>query len=159
MRPVDGSEPARPFRATSAEEVYPSFSPDGRWLAYQSDETGRSEIYAEQFPGPGTRIQVSADGGTEPVWTRGSGEIFFRHGDQVCVVATHREHGLRFDAPRTLFTYPFIGGVDNNRTYDVSAEGSRILAVSIPETLVPRQIEVVTDWAAQLPDLAPPSGG
>ncbi len=157
-RPLDGSQPARPFRAGSAEEGYPSFSPDGRWLAYQSDETGRPEVYVEQFPGPGKRIQISADGGTEPVWARGSGEIFFRHGEELCVVATHLDHGFQFDAPRTLFTYPFIGGVNNSRSYDVSADGSRILAVSIPESLIPRQIEVVTGWAAQLPTLAPATG-
>ena len=86
---------------------------------------------------------------------RGSGEIFFRHADELRVVATHLEHGFQFDEPRTLFAYPFIGGVDNTRNYDVTADGSRILAVSIPEILIPRQIEVVTDWTAQLPALAP----
>jgi Tol biopolymer transport system component len=156
VRPLDGSQPARAFRATGADELSPCFSPDGRWIAYQSDETGRPEIYAEAFPGPGERFQISADGGAEPVWTRGSRELFFRHGDEVRVVATRLGASLTFDAPRSLFTLPFApADPEGDRTYDVTADGSRLLVVHVPEASVPRQIEIVTDWASQLPRLVP----
>jgi serine/threonine protein kinase len=58
-------------------------SPDGRWMAYVSDESGREEIYLRAYPQPGTRIQISAEGGTAPVWSRNSRELFFRNGDQI----------------------------------------------------------------------------
>ncbi|HSM49872.1 MAG TPA: protein kinase, partial [Thermoanaerobaculia bacterium] len=67
VRPIDGSAPARPVRATRATEMKASFSPDGSWIAYQSNETGRFEVYAEPFPGPGERVQLSSDGGTDPL--------------------------------------------------------------------------------------------
>ena len=84
-RPLGGGEP-QAVRTSRGEENFPAFSPDGRWLAYQSDETGRPEIYVEAFPGPGERIQISADGGREPRWAA-NGELFFRHDDELRVVA------------------------------------------------------------------------
>ncbi len=153
-RPVDGSELPRPFRATRAEEHLASFSPDGRWIAYQSDETGRFEVYVEAFPGPGERFQISADGGTEPLWAR-SGEIFFRHNDEFRVVAPRRPGHLEFDAPRPLFSYPVLHSTnDDTRTWDVTADGSRILAIGIPEASRPRRIEIVTDWTTELARLS-----
>jgi hypothetical protein len=153
-RPIDGNEPPRAIRATRSEETYPSFSPDGRWIAYQSNETGRSEIYVEPFPGPGDRVQVSADGGTEPVWAR-NGEIFFRHDDDMRVAATRRGGRFEFDPPRTLFSFPIVpAGGHEVQTYGVTADGTRVLAITIREVDRPRQIEVVTNWMNQLPTLA-----
>jgi len=154
-RPLDGKEPPHPFRVTRSEERYPSFSPDGRWLAYQSNETGRSEVYVEAFPGPGERFQISGDGGTEPLWAQ-NGEIFFRHNDETRVVATRRAGRFEFEAPRNLFSYPTLKDAnDDNRTYDVTADGSRILAIGIPEAGRPRRIEIVTDWMGELARLVP----
>ena len=68
VRRIDGSEPARLLRATVHEEEAVTISGDGRWVAYQSTETGRPEIYVEAFPGPGERFQVSVEGGSDPVW-------------------------------------------------------------------------------------------
>jgi eukaryotic-like serine/threonine-protein kinase len=150
-RALDGDEPARPFRVTRAQEVFASFSPDGRWLTYQSDETGRPEVYVEEFPGPGQRFQVSAEGGTMPVWAA-SGEIFYLEGQQVWAVATRREgEGLQLARARPLFSYPIaamIGG--GTRRFDVSADGQAVLAGHRPELTIPRRIEVVTGWARQL---------
>ncbi|HVS02399.1 MAG TPA: protein kinase [Thermoanaerobaculia bacterium] len=154
-RPLDGSEPARPFRTSRASESNPRFSPDGRWLAYSSDETGRPEIYVEAFPGPGERFQVSGDGGYEPEWAA-SGELFFRHRDELRVVATRLAGGFEFDPPRTLFPFPVTGGGSgDSRSYDVTADGQRVLGIRIPETSVPRRLEVVTDWTEDLARLAP----
>jgi len=149
-RPLGGGEP-RAIRASRGQENYPVFSPDGRWLAYQSDETGRPEIYVEAFPGPGERIQISADGGREPRWAA-NGELFFRHDDELRVVAARAGARFEFDAPRTLFRYPIqmiASGVET-RLYDVAADGQRILAVTIPEAVRPRQIDIVTDWTSEL---------
>ena len=155
-RPIDGSEPPRPIRTARSEERHASFSPGGRWVVYQSDETGRPEIYVEAFPGPGERVQVSPDGGTEPLWAR-NGEIFYRHHDEIRVVATRPGERFEFDAAHTLFTFPIVPAAadDNTRTFDVTRDGKRILAVTIPEASSPRQIEIVTDWSGELERLAP----
>jgi dipeptidyl aminopeptidase/acylaminoacyl peptidase len=153
VRSADGSEPARPFRQTRAEEQFPTFSPDGRWLAYESDETGRPEVYVEAFPGPGERHQVSADGGGEPLWAR-NGELFYRHYAEVRVVATRSGRGFEFGAAQTVYSMaPYRGNAVGDRTYDVTADGRRVLTIRSPEATAPRRIEIVTDWLAQLPRL------
>ena len=147
---VDGSEPAQALRASRYEEELGTFSPDGRWVAYQSDETGRPEIYVEAFPGPGERHQVSADGGTEPVWAHGSGEIFYRRGDAVRVVATRTGPRFEFEPSRVLFTLSFDDMGNTARNYDVTPDGQRILAVRVPDRDAPRRIDIVTHWLDEL---------
>ncbi|MBP1620101.1 MAG: serine/threonine protein kinase, partial [Acidobacteria bacterium] len=134
---VDG-EPGRAFRATRYAEQFGTFSPDGRWLAYQSDETGRPEIYVEAFPGPGARFQVSADGGTEPFWARGSGELFYRHGDEMRVVQARVSPAFELGAVRTLFKLSFHQQGHDERTYRVTPDGQRVLAGRVPDSAAPR---------------------
>jgi len=149
-RPLAGSAPPRAIRATRADEQRATFSPDGRWIAYQSDETGRPEVYVEAFPGPGERFQISADGGRDPLWAR-NGELFSRHGNELRVVATRTGGAFEFDAPRTLFAFPIMAGEGYRmQPYDVSRDGRRIIAITVPEVSRPRQIEVVTDWTSEL---------
>jgi hypothetical protein len=156
-RPIDGSAPARPIRVTRAEEDKVSFSPDGRFVAYQSDETGRPEVYAQSLAETAERVQVSADGGTDPLWA-GNGEIFYLRDDELRVVAPRRPGSLDFDAPRTLFEAGIEGGTvggDEGALFDVTRDGQRILAIRGPQASRPRQIEVVTDWTSELSRLAP----
>ena len=156
-RPIDGGEPQRPFRASRADEMFPTFSPDGRWLAYQSDETGRPEVYVERFPGPGERFQVTAEGGTQPLWIRGTGEICYRWGDDLWVIGTTVvDEQIQIDAPKLLATYSIDHGeAVDSRVFDVTADGERILAVTIPDADQPRRIEFVTDWTGELERLVP----
>jgi serine/threonine protein kinase len=78
MAPLDTPQVARPFIATAANERQPKLSSDGKYLAYTSDETGRAEVYVQPVPGPGRRVQLSADGGTEPVWDLDSRYVYYR---------------------------------------------------------------------------------
>ena len=157
-RPIDGSAPARPIRVTRNNEANVSFSPDGRWVVYQSNETGRPEIYAQPYPDPGDRVQVSSDGGTDPLWAR-NGEIFYLHDDQMRVVSVRRTGQVEFDAARSLFSFPVLpGSIHDSQTFDVTRDGSRILSVTIPDANRPRQLEVVTDWTRELERLAPGGG-
>jgi serine/threonine-protein kinase len=73
---------ARPFLQTPFDERDAALSPDGRWVAYQSSETGRPEVYVQAFPGPGGKQQISSDGGLDPVWARSGRELFYRQGNQ-----------------------------------------------------------------------------
>ncbi len=78
IAPLDTPQVARPFIATAANEWQPKLSNDGKYLAYTSDETGRAEVYVQPVPGPGRRVQLSADGGTEPVWDLDSRHVYYR---------------------------------------------------------------------------------
>ena len=154
-RPIDGSEPARPIRATRAEEGSVSFSPDGGFLAYQASESGRLEVYAQSFPGAEERVQLSADGGTDPLWAR-NGEIFYRRNDEFRVITPRRTGSLDFQEPRTLFSVGLsASNAYETRSFDVTRDGSRILAIRIPPANRSRQIEVITNWTSELPRLAP----
>ena len=84
--PLDGNRTAEPFLTTPASENNAHFSPDGHWLAYVSDESGRNEIYVQPFPGPGRRWAISTDGGDEPVWSRDGRELFYRNGNAMMAV-------------------------------------------------------------------------
>jgi Tol biopolymer transport system component len=66
-----------PLTHTAAVELWPEFSPDGRWLAYGSNDSGRFEVYVQPYPGPGPRLQVSLEGGSSPAWNPAGGELFF----------------------------------------------------------------------------------
>jgi serine/threonine-protein kinase len=157
IRPIDGSEPARPFRASRADELTPSFSPDGRWIAYSSDENGWPEIYVEPFPGPGERFQVTANGGTQPVWVRDTGEIVYRRFDDMWAVETTAVGAeIEIGTPRLLFTRSIEQGeAVDSQVFDVSDDGTRIIAVTVPDADQPRRIEYVTDWTDELERLVP----
>src|SRR5207249_2717436 len=93
--PMNGDEAAgwkpgtpTPFLSTPATETNPMFSPDGRWIAYQSNESGRSEIYVRPFPGPGGKWQVSTQGGANPIWSRARRELLFATPDAQVLVAS-----------------------------------------------------------------------
>src|SRR4029077_11465276 len=74
---MDGNHQTRPLVQTKFNEGQPRFSPDGRWLAYLSDETGRNEVYVQPFPGSGHRVRTSTAGGEEPIWSRDGRELFY----------------------------------------------------------------------------------
>jgi Tol biopolymer transport system component len=153
--PVDDPSKWRPFVQTRFGEGAPSFSPDGRWIAYASEQSGRSEIYMRPFPGPGEEVTISTDGGSEPMWARRTGELFYRRGDAMMVVDITTTPMLSVSKPRRLFERPY------NRTngfwpnYDVSPDGQRLLMVkgSMPEA--PKQINVVLNWTEELKRLVP----
>jgi serine/threonine-protein kinase len=145
----------RPFLQTTFLESGARFSPDGRWLAYLSDESGRNEIYVQPFPGPGGKWQISREGGTQPLWAR-NGEIFYRNGNQLMVVETKTQPGSQpiFSAgtPRLLFEGPYVATGTAASNYDVTADGQRFLMVkpSAQEGAAATQINVVLNWFEEL---------
>src|SRR5207248_8269605 len=101
------------------DNQYPMISPDGRWLAYTSNETGRWEIYIQPFPQLGAKWQVSSDGGTRPRWEPKHGrELYYWNSDKVMAVAIRTTPAFVADAPRVLFSGPYaeVG-------YDVAPDG------------------------------------
>ena len=129
-----------------------TLSPDGRWLAYSSTESGRSEVFLSSYPDPSLRRQqISPDGGVTPLWTRGGREVVFRSGNRVMAVAVDRETG-DLGRPEVLFAGPYQHS-DNALGYDVSADGERFVFVKRPLERAPRRLIVVTNWFEELKEL------
>jgi Tol biopolymer transport system component/tRNA A-37 threonylcarbamoyl transferase component Bud32 len=132
--------------------AHPSLSPDGRWMAYDSDESGRVEVYVQSYPdAQRKRWKVSPAQGSEPLWTRGGRELVYRKGDSVMAVTVDLENG-RTGPPTLLFSgpYPDSPGWTRPRSYDVSRDGERFLLTKVPPRNARPHIAVVLNWFAEL---------
>lgn len=142
--PVDGAD-RKPFPVaqTTAEERDGKFSPDGKWVAYQSDETGHNEVFVRPFPGPGSAVRVSTGGGQSPFWRRDGKELFYTTDDQLMAVAVGAsgKGALDFGLPKSLFK---VKGIVVPET-----DGQKFLYL-IPIGDVSRPpITVIVNWAGQ----------
>ena len=158
-----------PVTRTPYTEQWPTFSPDGRWLAYGSNESGRFEVYVQPWPGPGPREQVSLDGGESPAWNPNGRELFFltppvdgKRRMMVAQVSTSTSPRLSLGPPRPLFVFPFpelrLACVPV-RCYSVAPDGLRFYGVRWQPTAPPApatSIQLVLNWFAELERLAPP---
>ena len=100
---LEGERTLRPFLHTSSNETSARFSPDGRFITYESNESGRSEVYVTPYPGPGGRWQVSTDGGASPVWSRDGRELFYRSGEKMMTASVETRPTFRAGVPKLLF--------------------------------------------------------
>jgi len=167
-RLIDVARDGRPSAISDIAGMswYPRFSPDGHWIAYVSNKSGRNEIYARPYPGRGGEVTMSASGGQEPAWDPSGKELFCRHDGQmwgVRVVANATS--LTVSPPTRLFADPYrldiggtAGGVAN---YDVSPDGTRFVMV---EDVRPAndaaassvRLNVVLNWFEELKRVPPP---
>jgi serine/threonine-protein kinase len=144
-----------PILVTEFNEHSPMFSPDGRWLAYVSDRSGREEVYVQSYPEPEQRHQVSTEGGREAVWSRDGSELFYRSGDKMMAVDVVTGTDLAVGMPRMLFEAQYLMGVGGGQMYDVSPDGLRFLMIREPPDAAPNEIRVVLNWAEELERLVP----
>jgi len=126
-----------------------SLSPDGKWIAYASNDSGRSEIYVEPVPGPGGRRQISSEGGEEPRWVRTGREILYRNGTKVMSVAVQLRPAFRGEKAVELFDRKFDRGAAVPG-YDVSPDGQRLVMTRV-ERDNPTEIRVILNWPASKP--------
>ena len=135
-----------PFLQAAYEESAPRFSPDGRWIAYISDESGRREVYVQPYPGPGGKRQISTGGGQDPIWNPKGSELFYRSRGRVIAVDVDTTSGFSAGKSRVLFDGSYLGG------YDVSPDGQRFLMLKPVEsqTSAITQIRVVLNWFEEL---------
>ena len=142
-----GAQP-RVYANGSFNQTYGAFSPNGRWVAYASDESGRSEIYVDSFPTPGTRVRVTTGGGTEPRWWRDNSELYLRRGSEVHIARLTWSPGTASTAG-TLAVQSIDRLFDAGapiRAFDVTPDGSRFLLNLPASSAAPRFATMVVNW-------------
>jgi serine/threonine-protein kinase len=150
--PMEGDEasgwkPGKPtvFLNSPFAEIEPMFSPDGRWLAYFSNESGRNEVYVRPFPGPGGKWQISTSGGETPTWSRARHELFYQTLDNRLMVAAYTVEGdsFRADKPKLWSEGRFLS-LRNQRSFDLHPDGERFALAAAPDAqTTARQDKVV----------------
>ena len=150
--PLNGEPEA--LTVTDADENSTRFSPDGRWMAYQSNESGRWEIYVRRYPGPGAHRSVSPVGGTAPIWSRDSRELYFLEGTRLMVVEIGSGALPRFSAPREVLPGTTVTG-----RYDVGPDGRFLMAIPLEGVEISdgpaNQLILVQNWFDELQRLVP----
>jgi serine/threonine-protein kinase len=137
-----------------ASERNASFSPDGQFVAYDSNELGRDEVFVRPVTETGGVRRVSYDGGIEPYWAT-NGELFFRSGDQMFVVAVKTRPELAVGVARKLFEGPYAYSGVEHRNYDVTRDGQRFLMVRRPNPAESTtRVNVVVNWFEELKERA-----
>ena len=135
----------RPLLQTPASESSARISPDGKWIAYQSNQSGRFEVYVQAFPGPSRRWSISPDGGTKPVWSRNCRELFYRLGNVMMAVDIVTTSTFAAGRPRRLFEAPEWLA---DSTYDVARDGRFLIVQYQPEPLT--HLVLVQNWLEEL---------
>lgn len=157
---LEGEAKPQPLDETKFAEGSPKFSPDGHWLAYCSSESGKAQAYVQAFPGPGAKIQVSNEGGTDPVWRRDGRELFYRNGDSMMAVGVSTTSGFSAGRPQELWKGPYSHGMSSScglpsltsSNYDVSPDGQDFLMIKDEDrdTATSREFVLVQAWADEL---------
>jgi hypothetical protein len=130
-------------------ELFPAISPDGKWIAYTSDETGRWEIYVATYPDHEQRIRVSSEGGEEARWNPDGSELIYRWGSQWFAADVRFEPEIGFGVPRVLFEGPFVNV--KGYSWDLSPDGERFLVIEGPEQdLALTELQVLTRFLDRL---------
>ena len=157
--PIQGDQQPFSLLQTPARERNGRVSPNGRWIAYQSDESGAEEVWVAPFPGVENRVRVSIEGGSFPRWSRDGTEIFYLAGDNMLMVASVTEDGGRFGVGtvQPLFELRprparpgMVAAAGAGYPYDVAPDGQRFLVNMAQGEPTPSQITVVLNWPALL---------
>ena len=145
-----------PLLQTDVNEENAEVSPDGRWVAYNSSETGRNEVYVERFPTLGDREQISTAGGRQPVWSPDGRELFYRAADAMMVVSIDTEPTLALGTPDVVFQRRYFDDAVGRR-YDLAPDGRRFLMIKEAgdEAAGSIQLHVVLNWHQELLEQVP----
>jgi serine/threonine-protein kinase len=143
---LDGERKPEPFLQTAADEGGATLSPDGRFLAYVSNNSGRAEVYVQEFPGPGGKWQVSTEGGTEPVWSRNGKELFYRTSREMKAVSIVTEPAFAATRTDVLFADSFVKHGWFLANYDVSPDGQSFLMVKSEAREDAAHLVLIQNW-------------
>jgi serine/threonine-protein kinase len=150
---MEGESSSQPLLDSEFAEKSAAISPSGRWIAYESNESGRFEVYVRPFPNVEEgKWQISSDGGTEPVWAPRGRELFYRNGVAMMAVGVKSEQTFTAGSSVVLFTGNYQSAL--NRQYDVTSDGQRFLMIK-QEQQQGASINVVQNWFEELKRLVP----
>ncbi|MGI9064892.1 MAG: protein kinase domain-containing protein [Pyrinomonadaceae bacterium] len=152
LLPLDGKRKPQPFQITDADEGAPKISPDGHWIAFVSDESGRDEIYVRPIGSPGGKRRISTEGGTFPVWARNGRELFFLKGDKLAAVTLDTQTNP-VGPERVVLEAPKLGDLQFQADwpfYDVMPDGGHFVMLLSPQYPSPTHYNVVVNWFEEL---------
>jgi serine/threonine-protein kinase len=149
LLPLDDRTPSS-LLVTDANEHSAMFSPDGRFVAYVSDESGREEVYVRSYAGPPGRWLISSEGGREPVWSRDGRELFYRHGSRLMTVAVTLEPTLTAGQPQELFAGSYALYIGGGNSYDATPDGQRFVMVQGGSASTSYPLRIVVNWLEEL---------
>ena len=153
---ISGDDKAREVVATDYVEDQPALSQNGRWLAYESDVTGRKEIWVRSYPNPGPPIRLSSNGGNEPVWGIEDSEIFYYEGDKLMAATVKTEPEFRLEGVEMLFEGEYFHSVSARSSYDIGPDGRFLMIKPVGGTILDQtEINVVLNWFEELKRLVP----
>ena len=155
-RMLAGDTTPKRIAATRDDEDSPRLSPDGHWIAYRTRESGTDEVMVQPFPGPGSRLQISTNGGTEPVWSRDGRRVFYRTGRRVVAATLTTAPRLAVATRTELFDDVFRLATSPHANFDVAPDGSHLLFLAGVDD---QRLMVVYNWAAELRNRLRASGG
>ena len=146
-REIEGTGSPRRVAALSGAETMARLSPDGRWVAFVTDESGSRQVVVQPFASTGPRVQVSSSGGVEPVWARDGRRLFYRAGGKLIEAAVSTSPAFAVESRRVLFQDRFVRAVAPHANFDVSPDGRAFLVL---EGVEDQRINVVLDWAEEI---------
>jgi serine/threonine-protein kinase len=142
---------ARPLFRSGSNETHPMFSPDGRWLAYTSDETGQQQVYVISFPDGAGKWQISTEGGSEPLWSKDGRKLFYRAGERVMSVVIDEGGGFKASKPQMVFEGKYkIETIALLPSYDLAANGDRFVMMKSDGDATPTRLNLVVGWFEDL---------
>ncbi len=149
---LSGDGEARPIIQGRGDQGLFSASPDGRWIAYTSDEEGTSQVYVQPYPPTGERVRVSIGGGEEPLWSFRGDELFFRYGAQWFAASVTTEPQLQVGTPTEIFSGNYVNVP--GYSYDIHPDG-RFLVLEGLQVSPPSEINVILNWFEELKQRVP----
>ena len=167
---LEGDHARTPLLQKEYNEICPEISPDGRWIAYQSDETGRYEVYVHSFPDINQgRWQISTNGGNSPLWSPDGRELFYCSGDSFMAVEVETDPAFKAGKSAVLFKGAYLSSTSDIKytLWDIHPDGDRFLLIKPPSVTAaepasqesaaigPRQINIVLNWFEELKDRVP----
>jgi dipeptidyl aminopeptidase/acylaminoacyl peptidase len=153
---VEKPKDVHPLQVSTFAQTHPEFSPNGHWLAYDSMESGRGEVYVQGYPDPDERVQISIEGGMEPAWSKTSNEMYYLHGSTMMAVRFAISGG-KFIPEKPVALFDGVEFRTNGRGYDVSSDGRFLLPKAQTEEteerlrkIFPSTLRVVLNWTTEL---------
>jgi len=148
LLPLKPSAPPKPLISSTARVFDGSFSPDGRWIAYVSAQSGSPQVYLQAYPGPGERVQASTEGGSEPLWAPNGSELYFRNGSKFMAVDVKLRPALAAGKPRLLFEGNYV---QSHHDFALLPDGRHFILIQpVGAKLAPADLHVVVNWSEEL---------